>query len=368
MPSTKATETAPHKKNMPPMMIGTDPVSARERNLFRTARPSSSGSMKSAVDAGLSTAGELPGGLHVERKAQYLYNQRHIDESAATRENRIVCAYAFAVAEQNADAGVIVTAPTCGSSGVVPAALKYMQEQKRFSDEQIVRALAVGGLIGNLIKTNASISGAECGCQAEIGSACSMTRGLSEIARLGLRYGAARETFAGLSGVGDLIVTCTSMHSRNRRAGILIGQGATAREAMDRVGAVVEGYYATESARQLGERAGIDLPIVAAAYDILYNNADPRTVVSGLMTREKRHDHIGAVPLEAGVGAHDDKHQQVAGGAAVGARVALTAHGHGLAVVDAGGDGHVELMLPAHIAHGTVRFSVFGTLALRVLI
>jgi len=143
--------------------------------------------MKSAVDAGLSTAGELPGGLHVERKAQYLYNQRHIDESAATRENRIVCAYAFAVAEQNADAGVIVTAPTCGSSGVVPAALKYMQEQKRFSDEQIVRALAVGGLIGNLIKTNASISGAECGCQAEIGSACSMcAAALGELHEMGV--------------------------------------------------------------------------------------------------------------------------------------------------------------------------------------
>ena len=110
----------------------------------------------------------------MERKAQYLYNQRHIDESAATRENRIVCAYAFAVAEQNADSGTIVTAPTCGACGVVPSALKYMQEQKNFSDAQIVRALGVAGLIGDLIKSNASISGAECGCQAEIGSACSM--------------------------------------------------------------------------------------------------------------------------------------------------------------------------------------------------
>ena len=143
--------------------------------------------MKAAVDDGLSTCGELPGGLHVERKAQYLYNQRHIDESAATRENRIVCAYAFAVAEQNADSGVIVTAPTCGSCGVVPAALKYMQEQKHFSDEQMLRALAVGGLIGNLIKTNASISGAECGCQAEIGSACSMcAAALAELHEMGV--------------------------------------------------------------------------------------------------------------------------------------------------------------------------------------
>ena len=143
--------------------------------------------MKSAVDEGLSTSGVLPGGLGVERKAQYLYNQRHIDESAATRENRIVCAYAFAVAEQNADSGVIVTAPTCGSCGVVPAALKYMQEQKKFSDEQVVRALAAGGLIGNLIKSNASISGAECGCQAEIGSACSMcAAALGEVHEMGI--------------------------------------------------------------------------------------------------------------------------------------------------------------------------------------
>ena len=143
--------------------------------------------MRSAVDEGLSTSGILPGGLGVERKAQYLYNQRHIDESAATRENRIVCAYAFAVAEQNADSGIIVTAPTCGSCGVVPAALKYMQEQKKFTDEQMVRALAVGGLIGNIIKTNASISGAECGCQAEIGSACSMcAAALAEVHEMGI--------------------------------------------------------------------------------------------------------------------------------------------------------------------------------------
>ena len=143
--------------------------------------------MKAAVDEGLANSGELPGGLHVERKAQFLFNQRHIDESAATRENRIVCAYAFAVAEQNADSGVIVTAPTCGSSGVVPAALKYMQEQKRFSDGQIVRALAVGGIMGNLIKSNASISGAECGCQAEIGSACSMcAAALGELHEMGI--------------------------------------------------------------------------------------------------------------------------------------------------------------------------------------
>lgn len=130
--------------------------------------------MRNAIADGLKSRGILPGGLNVEKKAQYLYNQRHIDESANTRENRIVCAYAFAVSEQNADCGTIVTAPTCGACAVLPSVLRYMQEQKGFSDDQVIRALAVAGLIGNLVKKNASISGAECGCQAEIGTACSM--------------------------------------------------------------------------------------------------------------------------------------------------------------------------------------------------
>ena len=143
--------------------------------------------MKDAVRAGLSVSGELPGGLHVERKAQYLFEQRHMDESQTTRENRLVCAYAFAVAEQNAAGGTIVTAPTCGACGVVPAALLYMQERRGFSDEEILHALAVGGLIGNLIKKNASISGAECGCQAEIGTACSMcAAALAELFGMGI--------------------------------------------------------------------------------------------------------------------------------------------------------------------------------------
>lgn len=130
--------------------------------------------MKATVAEGLNREGILPGPLKVQRKARYLYRQKHIDESAETRENRMVCAYAFAAAEQNADGGVVVTAPTCGASGVIPAVLYYMQIKHGFADAEIVKALATGGLIGNLIKANASISGAECGCQAEIGAACSM--------------------------------------------------------------------------------------------------------------------------------------------------------------------------------------------------
>lgn len=130
--------------------------------------------MKSAIRRGLEDEGILPGGLFVKKKARSLYQSQHIDESAETRENRMVCAFAFAVGEQNASGEQIVTAPTCGAAGVLPAVLYYQQKKHNFSDGQIVQALITAGLIGNLIKTNASISGAECGCQAEIGSACSM--------------------------------------------------------------------------------------------------------------------------------------------------------------------------------------------------
>lgn len=130
--------------------------------------------MKQTIQDGLSASGVLDGGLGVERKAKYLYRQRHIDESDITKENRLVCAYAFAVSEQNAGGGIVVTAPTCGACAVLPSVLKYMQESRGFTDDYIVRALAAAGVVGNLVKTNASISGAECGCQAEIGTACSM--------------------------------------------------------------------------------------------------------------------------------------------------------------------------------------------------
>ncbi len=130
--------------------------------------------MKDAIERGLEDEGVLPGGLEVQKKAKYLYNMEHIGESAETRENREVCSYAFAVSEQNASGNRIVTAPTCGASGVVPAVLYYMQLKHGYSNRQILQALATAGLIGNLIKTNASISGAECGCQAEVGTACAM--------------------------------------------------------------------------------------------------------------------------------------------------------------------------------------------------
>ncbi len=130
--------------------------------------------MKNAIDEGLSKTGVLPGGLNVQRKAKYLFEQEPEEDIPSLKEFQMIAAYAYAVAEQNADNGTVVTAPTCGACGVLPAVLKYAQVTKGYTDEQIIRGLATAGIIGNLTKQNASISGAECGCQAEIGTACSM--------------------------------------------------------------------------------------------------------------------------------------------------------------------------------------------------
>ncbi len=130
--------------------------------------------MKQAIADGLETTGVLPGGLKVQRKARFLYTQETTEDAPALREFQTIAAYAYAVAEQNADNGTIVTAPTCGACGVLPAVLKYAQDTKGFTDLEIAHALATAGIIGSLTKRNASISGAEAGCQAEIGTACSM--------------------------------------------------------------------------------------------------------------------------------------------------------------------------------------------------
>ena len=130
--------------------------------------------MKQSIADGLSATGVLPGGLNVQRKAKYLLEQHPEEDVPALREFQYIAAYAYAVAEQNADNGTVVTAPTCGACGVLPAVLKYAQDTRGYTDEQILRGLAAAGIIGTLTKRNASISGAECGCQAEIGTACSM--------------------------------------------------------------------------------------------------------------------------------------------------------------------------------------------------
>ena len=130
--------------------------------------------MKNSVERGLRKSGVLPGGLHLERKAKYLHTAEAKYETSFMRDNRKLSAYSFAVAEENADNGIIVTAPTCGSAGILPAVLYYLWKDYNVTKNDIYDALAVAGIVGNIVKQNASISGAECGCQAEVGVACSM--------------------------------------------------------------------------------------------------------------------------------------------------------------------------------------------------
>lgn len=133
--------------------------------------------MQNAIKNGLTATGTIPGKLKLPRKAKKIYENQHKLETPDIKKTRLLSSYAYATSEENASGGVIVTAPTCGACGVLPAVLYYMKEEYHVTDEEIVKALAVAGIIGNVVKTNASISGAECGCQAEIGTACSMAAG-----------------------------------------------------------------------------------------------------------------------------------------------------------------------------------------------
>lgn len=130
--------------------------------------------MKDTMNTGLHHEGEIPGGLGIRRKAGMLLKKGKGKAFGHEKEIYMISAYAYAASEENASGGKMVTAPTCGASGVLPAVLYFKQQELGYSDEKILDAIATAGLIGNLIKTNASISGAECGCQAEIGSACAM--------------------------------------------------------------------------------------------------------------------------------------------------------------------------------------------------
>lgn len=162
----------------------------------------------------------------------------------------------------------------------------FMSERFRVYTSPDVVGIELGAALKNVIALCAGIcDGMGLGDNTK---ALLMTRGLSELARLVIALGGRKETVAGLAGVGDLIVTCTSMHSRNRRAGILIGQGKSAQEAMREVGAVVEGYYAAESAVQLARRAGVEMPIAEQAYAVLYEGRNVHEVLELLMSRSRR--------------------------------------------------------------------------------
>lgn len=151
-----------------------------------------------------------------------------------------------------------------------------------------VAGVELGGALKNVIALAAGIvDGLQLGDNPK---AALMTRGITEIARLGVAMGASTETFAGLSGIGDLIVTCTSVHSRNHRAGELIGKGRTATQAIEEVGMTVEGYTAAKCAYQLAQRTGVEMPIIEQVYRVLYENKKPSDAIRDLMGRPARHE------------------------------------------------------------------------------
>lgn len=164
----------------------------------------------------------------------------------------------------------------------------FMTDRLRVYTGSDVIGAEVGGALKNIIALGAGISdGMGFGDNAK---AAMMTRGIAEMSRLGLVMGAKKETFSGLTGIGDLIVTCTSMHSRNRRCGILIGQGAGPKEAVRQIGMVVEGFYTTEAAYALAQKHGVEMPITEQIYRVLKEGAEVKEAVTGLMTRQKKHE------------------------------------------------------------------------------
>ena len=164
----------------------------------------------------------------------------------------------------------------------------FMSPKFRVYTNPDVVGVELGGALKNIIAFGAGIcDGLGYGDNAK---AALMTRGIKEIGRLGVAMGAKASTFSGLSGIGDLIVTCTSMHSRNRRAGILIGQGKTLEETLAEVKMVVEGITATDVAYNVAKELNVEMPITNAIYSVLYDNANPDEVVTELMMRDKTHE------------------------------------------------------------------------------
>lgn len=164
----------------------------------------------------------------------------------------------------------------------------FMNERFRVYTSDDVVGVELGAALKNIIALCAgALDGMGYGDNTK---AMLMTRGLAEIARLAVAMGGRQETVAGLTGVGDLIVTCCSMHSRNRRCGILIGQGVSVEQALKESGGVVEGYYAAANAKTLADKLGVDMPISQAAYQVFYEGKDPRSVLAELMSRAKKNE------------------------------------------------------------------------------
>ena len=165
----------------------------------------------------------------------------------------------------------------------------FMSEVFRVYTSPDILGMELGGSLKNVIALAAGIAdGLGYGDNTK---AALITRGIAEIARLGVKMGGAIESFTGLTGIGDLIVTCASVHSRNRKAGYLIGQGMSMQEAMDEVKMVVEGVYSTKAAVKLGEKYDVSLPIINKVNEVLFENKDPREAVNELMLRDSKAEH-----------------------------------------------------------------------------
>ncbi len=164
----------------------------------------------------------------------------------------------------------------------------FMSKTFRVYTSDDIIGVELGGSVKNVIALCCGIlDGLGCGDNTK---AALMTRGLVEMTRLGVAMGAKAETFSGLSGIGDLIVTCTSMHSRNRRAGILIGQGKSVEEAQREVNMVVEGVRSCKAAKELADRKGIEMPIINQAYKVLFEGQPPLEAIENLMGRKKKNE------------------------------------------------------------------------------
>lgn len=164
----------------------------------------------------------------------------------------------------------------------------FMSPKFRVYTNPDIIGVEIGAALKNVIALCAGISdGLGFGDNTK---AALMTRGITEISRLGISLGANPQTFAGLTGIGDLIVTCTSMHSRNRRAGILIGQGKSAKEAMEEVKMVVEGVTTTKAAYEIAKKENVSMPITFEAYDVLFKGKDAKMAVVDLMMRDKKNE------------------------------------------------------------------------------
>ena len=165
---------------------------------------------------------------------------------------------------------------------------EFMTDRFRIYTGSDIVGVELGGALKNIIALGAGISdGMGFGDNAK---AAMMTRGIKEMARLGVKLGGQAETFSGLSGIGDVIVTCTSVHSRNRRCGIMIGEGVKPSEATKRVGMVVEGMYTTEAAYELAQKNNVEMPLTEQIYRVINEEIDPRDAVATLMTRQKKHE------------------------------------------------------------------------------